>query len=119
MGPVSGFVLQAEGEPSLYIAGDTIWCDEMAEALRTYQPAVTVVNTGAAQFNVGGPITMTAEEVVAVCRELPTTHVIAVHMEAVNHCLLARAELCQTLEIEGLSAQVIIPADGEVAFEQA
>lgn len=117
MGPVSGFALQAEGEPSLYIAGDTIWCDEMAEALRTYQPAVTVVNTGAAQFNVGGPITMTAEDVVAVCRELPATRVIAVHMEAVNHCLLTRAELGQKLEVEGLSAQVIIPADGEVAFE--
>src|SRR5262245_22375676 len=26
MGPVSGFVLQARGEPGLYIAGDSIWC---------------------------------------------------------------------------------------------
>lgn len=117
MGPVSGFVLQAESEPTLYLAGDTIWCDEVGAALRTHHPAVTVVNTGAAQFNLGGPITMTAEDVVAVCRELPTARVIAVHMEAVNHCLLTRAELRQALETEGLSAQVTIPADGEIAFK--
>ena len=29
MAPVSGFVLHAPGEPSLYIAGDTILCDEV------------------------------------------------------------------------------------------
>jgi len=26
MGPVSGFVFSAPGEPKIYIAGDTIWC---------------------------------------------------------------------------------------------
>src|SRR3954447_1769872 len=29
MGPVCGFVLRAPGEPVLYVAGDTIWCDEV------------------------------------------------------------------------------------------
>ena len=32
MGPVSGFVLAAAGEPTLLIAGDTIWCDELRGA---------------------------------------------------------------------------------------
>lgn len=116
MGPVSGFVLQAAGEPSLYIAGDTIWCNEVAEALLKYQPHLTVVNAGAAQFLSGGAITMTAQDVVTVCRQLPTTHVIAVHMEALNHCLLTRMELRRILEAEGLSQQVTLPADGEIAF---
>jgi L-ascorbate metabolism protein UlaG (beta-lactamase superfamily) len=116
MGPVSGFVLQAADQPSLYIAGDTIWCDEVAEALQTYLPAVAVINTGAAQFLSGGPITMTAEDVIAVCRQLPMTRIIAVHMEAINHCLLTRAELGRILEQAGVAEQVIIPADGEVAF---
>src|SRR3954449_470936 len=29
MGPVCGFVLRAPGEPALYVAGDTIWCEEV------------------------------------------------------------------------------------------
>jgi L-ascorbate metabolism protein UlaG (beta-lactamase superfamily) len=114
MGPVSGFVLRAAGEPTLYIAGDTIWCEEVAQALRTHQPDVTVANAGAAQFLSGDPITMTAEDVVQVCRALPKTRIIAVHMEAVNHCLLTRRQLHERLEQERVSAQVAIPADGEL-----
>lgn len=113
MGAVSGFVLRAAGEPTLYIAGDTIWCDEVARALSQHQPDVTLVNAGAAQFLSGDPITMTAADVIQVCRTRPQTQVIAVHMEVVNHCLLTRSELRQRLEQVGVSAQVMIPADGE------
>ena len=42
MGAVSGFVLQAPGEPILYIAGDTIWCDDVQRALSLYQPGAVI-----------------------------------------------------------------------------
>lgn len=114
MGPVSGFFLQAEGEPSLYIAGDTVWCPEVQSALATFSPEAVMLNAGAAEFLVGGPITMTAEDVSRVCRAAPTARVIAVHFETVNHCRLTRAALKQHLEEEGLADQVQIPADGAV-----
>lgn len=113
MGRVSGFVLQAEGEPSVYIAGDTIWCDEAREALDAYKPDVTVVNAGGARFIVGDPITMDEEDVVAVCRYAPGTRVIAVHMDAINHCHATRDVLRSRLKAEGLLDQVAIPMDGE------
>lgn len=113
MAPVSGFVLQASGEPTLYIAGDTIWCPEVAEALRTYRPDVVVLNAGAAQFLTGGPITMTAEDVAAVCRAAPQAQVVAVHMEVVSHCKLTREALHRALAAAGQEARVLIPADGE------
>ncbi len=53
MGAVSGFVLAAAGEPTLYIAGDTIWCEEVRTALEQHQPDVVVVNAGAAQLAEG------------------------------------------------------------------
>ncbi|UFJ42221.1 MBL fold metallo-hydrolase [Brevibacillus humidisoli] len=114
MGPVSGFVLQSAEEPILYIAGDTIWCPEVKEALDRYRPQVAVVNAGGARFLEGDPITMTAEDVEAVCRHAPETRVIAVHMEAINHCLLTREELSRSLNQAGLRKQVVIPGDGEV-----
>jgi L-ascorbate metabolism protein UlaG (beta-lactamase superfamily) len=113
MGTVSGFVLRAPGAPGLYIAGDTIWCAEVESALTEYHPDVTIVNAGAATFLTGDPITMSAEDVVHVCEALPSTRVIAVHMETVNHCLLTRAALRQHLESAQLTERVIIPADGE------
>ena len=113
MGVVSGYVLKAEGAPSLYIAGDTIWCPEVREALQTYTPEVVVLYSGAASFLTGGPITMDADHVVAVCREIPSAKVIVIHMETMTHCLLTRAELRKRLEQEGLVHQVMIPRDGE------
>lgn len=112
MAPASGFVLGARGEPFLYIAGDTIFCPEVEEALLRHRPDVTVVNAAGARFLTGDPIVMTAEDVVSVCCVLPTTRVIAVHMEALNHCFLTREQLRETLRREELLDRVEIPEDG-------
>jgi L-ascorbate metabolism protein UlaG (beta-lactamase superfamily) len=113
MAPVSGYVLRAPGEPTLYLAGDTIWCDEMQSALHDHQPQVIVVNAGAAQFLEGDPITMTADDVTRVCQAAPKAQVIAAHMEAINHCLLTRADLAFQLEAARVIGQVAIPQDGD------
>jgi hypothetical protein len=111
MAPSSGYVLTSAGEPTLYIAGDTIWYDQVAETLKQFNPQMIVANAGAAQFLHGDPITMTAGDVVRVCRAAPQAQVVAVHMEAINHCLLTRAELAQHAKDAGV--RVIIPEDGE------
>jgi L-ascorbate metabolism protein UlaG (beta-lactamase superfamily) len=113
MAPVSGFVLRAPGEPVLYIAGDTIWCEEVEAVLRMFKPALAVVNAGAAQFLEGDPITMTADDVVAVCHSAPQAQVVAVHMEAINHCLLSRADLAFQMEAARVIHQTAIPSDGD------
>lgn len=113
MAPVSGYILQVEGEPSLYIAGDTIYYQEIAKVLTLYQPALIVVNAGGARFDVGDPITMTAQDVVMVCQQAPHSQIIAVHMDAINHCLVSRDHLRAYLKEKGLLGQVLIPMDGE------
>lgn len=112
MGPVSGFVFQAPGEPVVYLAGDTIWCSEVAETLDKYRPEWTIVNAGGARFTVGDPIIMTAQDVTAVAQHASYTQIVAVHMEAINHCLLTRSELTEHINREGLEGRVHIPADG-------
>lgn len=112
MGHVSGFVIE-RGEKKIYIAGDTIWCEEVAHALATHRPQFIVLNAGAAHFLQGGPITMTAADVVQVCRSAPAAKVIAVHMETVNHCLLTRDALKGVLTKNRLMEQCLVPADGE------
>jgi len=113
LAPVSGFVLLAAGNPTLYIAGDTIWCEDVERALRDHRPKVIVLNTGAARFLEGDPITMTADDVISTCQAAPEAQVVAVHMEAINHCLLTRADLAFQLEAERVIQRVAIPADGD------
>jgi L-ascorbate metabolism protein UlaG (beta-lactamase superfamily) len=100
LAPVSGFVLGG-----LYIAGDTIWCDEVADAVDRHRPAVAVVNAGGARFLEGDPIVMTAEDVREVAARMPA--VVAVHMEAINHCIVTRAE------VRAAAPSVLVPEDGE------
>lgn len=119
MGKVSGFVIRAEGEPTLYLAGDTIWCPEVEDALAAHAPAIVVVNSGAAQFLVGDPITMTAADVVQVCEAAPESTVIAVHMEAINHCLLTRHALAAAAEEAGVGDRLRIPTNAEIVAVEA
>ena len=107
LGPTAGFVIGG-----VYVAGDTIWCDEVRAALDEHRPEVVVVNAGGARFTGGDPIVMTIDDVVAVARHAPQVRVIAVHLEAINHCLETRAELRQRLLEEGLTGQVTVPEDG-------
>ncbi|MEZ3163083.1 MBL fold metallo-hydrolase [Halorubrum sp. RMP-47] len=104
MGPVSGFVF--EGEETLYLAGDTVWYEPVAETLGEFDPDAVVLNGGAARFNQGEPITMGVADVAAV-REATDAAVAVVHMEAINHCLLSREELRAATE------DVRVPEDGE------
>jgi L-ascorbate metabolism protein UlaG (beta-lactamase superfamily) len=113
MAPVSGYVLSRVGEPTIYIAGDTVWCPEVAAAIETHKPDIIVVNAGAAQFLEGGPITMDAADVLQVCTAAPGADVIAVHMDAINHCILTRRGLREALDHSPAKSRVRIPQDGE------
>jgi L-ascorbate metabolism protein UlaG (beta-lactamase superfamily) len=112
MAPVSGFVLAAPGEPTLYIAGDTILCDEVHTATAEFSPAVIVVNASAAQFDEGGPIVMDNDDVVALARSAPEARVVAVHFETVSHSTETRADLRARISAEGLT-NVAVLEDGE------
>jgi len=109
LAPVSGFVLRAAGEPTVYVAGDTIWCDDVRTAIDEHDPDLIVVNASGARFVEGDPIVMTAEDVATTARHA-RGHVVAVHLEAINHCLETRADLLARLEAEGVD--VSVPADG-------
>ncbi len=115
MGPVSGFVLRAPGEPVLYVAGDTIWCEEVAEAIAEHDPDVIVVNAGGARFTEGDAITMTAQDVLETARAAPSAQVVVVHLEAINHCVETRDDVAEVIGAAGLDRddRVKVPVDGE------
>ena len=117
MGPVSGFVfeyLQARNQEGdkIYVAGDTIWHPEVVRALDTLKPQMTVLNAGGAQFLQGEPITMTAEDIALVHQQAPDTHIVAIHMDVVNHCHIKRVDLQKAMDEKQIKVE--IPADGEV-----
>jgi L-ascorbate metabolism protein UlaG (beta-lactamase superfamily) len=100
LAPVSGFVLD-----DIYIAGDTVWYDEVEATIARHAPRVAVVNAGGAEFIEGGLIVMGIDDVREVVARVPT--VVAVHMEALNHCYLERESLRRAVPA------VLVPEDGD------
>jgi L-ascorbate metabolism protein UlaG (beta-lactamase superfamily) len=100
MGAVSGWIVDG-----LYVAGDTIWCDEVSDALEQHRPRAIVLNASGARFNVGDPIVMDTEDVRRV-RDATDAPIAVVHLEAINHCVEPRAAY------RGVTG-VHVPADGE------
>ncbi|MCG8633926.1 MAG: MBL fold metallo-hydrolase [Desulfobacterales bacterium] len=108
----AGFFLELPGEPSIYISGDTVFTEDVEQALTELKPDVAVVAAGGAGLDAGGPILMPVEEILKFVRMAPG-RVIANHLEALNHCPVTRAGLRSELEKQGLAAKVLIPSDGE------
>lgn len=124
MGGVNGLVFEAEGEPTIYWAGDTI-LDEAGEVeaiLKRFKPDVVIAHTGGPVVKVISPEILLMDAAQAVTffkhavRENAQVQIIAIHMDALDHCFSTREDLVSALDIHAaeLQSQVTIPSDGEL-----
>ena len=112
MGIVNGFVFKKDNK-TVYIAGDTIWYDEIALEIDQHQPQHIIVAGGAATFDVGDPIIMTSEDIIKVCTYAPESTVWVTHLEAVSHCREDRKYTRKQILENGLEKKCLILDDGE------
>ena len=117
MGDVSGYVLMNESEPTLYIIGDSIWVRQVEDILNKYAPDIVVTNSGGAYIPgfESTLILMEEEETIKVAKGAPQSTIIAVHMEALDHCTVTRESLRHRVsKEEHMAGSFHIPGDGEV-----
>jgi len=110
MGQVSGYMI-AHKKQSLYIAGDTIWCEEVKKVIDILNPDHIIVNGGGARFLQGDAITMTGKDVLELSK-VTNNKISVVHLETVNHCLEKRKDFRELVQQNQLEKQVMIPDDG-------
>lgn len=114
MGKVSGFVLQAEYEPTVYWAGDTVWTNYVQTVIEDMQPDIIITHSCGAVWGDSAPIVMDAVQTVAVCQVAPNSTVIATHMEALDHATISRDALRTYADEVGIRREkLLIPVDGE------
>ncbi|MFZ7214300.1 MBL fold metallo-hydrolase [[Pasteurella] aerogenes] len=112
-GEAMGVVMQADGEKTLYIVGDTIWNEEVDFALNRYKPEVIVMNTGYAQLQgFSDSIIMGKADVAKARQAAPKADIITVHMDAVNHAAVTSDEMRKFVKENKLS-KVAVPKEGE------
>lgn len=117
MGNTSGFVFEAENEPTVYWAGDTIWCQPVAEVINDVEPDIIITHSCGAIWGDQVLIVMDAAQTVAVCRAAPNSIVIATHMESIDHATISRMALRKHADENGIQDEkLLIPEDGEKLF---
>lgn len=114
MGDASGFVLEHETEPTVYWAGDTIWCQAVEAVICQRKPSVIITHSGGAVWGNQVSIIMNAEQTVKVCMAALSSTVIATHMEALDHTTTTRQALRNYAEAHAINAEhLLIPFDGQ------
>ncbi|WP_316752959.1 MBL fold metallo-hydrolase [Pedobacter gandavensis] len=117
MGKTSGFVLKAKNQPTVYIVGDAIWTEDIKKNIKKFDPDYIVVNSGGARIQgyENTAIIMDEAQTMALIGESGKAKVIAVHMDALDHCRTTRSSLSkEAVEFNICKDKLIIPQDGEV-----
>lgn len=110
---VSGVMLTAPAEKTLYIAGDTIWYEGVKKNIERYHPEIIAINAANAQFYDGTPLLMGLDGLYEVAKAAPQATIVATHMDTVNHARVTRADLKTFVSEKEIAHRVYIPEDGE------
>jgi L-ascorbate metabolism protein UlaG (beta-lactamase superfamily) len=118
IGVVSGFVFEADGEPTVYWVGDSIWCEAVENTIDQFKPDIIITHSGGAKLPGFETIIMDGEQTLTTARSAPQAKVVAIHLEALDHCTEKRETLRHMADKQALPAsRLLIPEDGElIAF---
>jgi L-ascorbate metabolism protein UlaG (beta-lactamase superfamily) len=115
VGPVTGFVLEAPGWPSVYVSGDNASLDLVDEIAARFAPiGVAVLFAGAARVpSIQGQLTLTSVDAVAAARMVGARAVVGVHTEDWEHFSESRAQLEAAFAADGMADLLAATPRGE------
>lgn len=116
VGHVVGFLLESPMLPGpVYISGDTVWFDGVAEVARRFRVHTAFLHLGGVRFPISGPLryTFDAREAVTAAQALGARRIIPVHYDGWTHFKQGPDEARRELARAGLSDRVTWLTPGE------
>ncbi len=109
-GPVTGFALAFRDAPEsvVYVSGDTVWHEGLAQVARRFRVRTAVLFMGAARVPEAGPwhLTLTAEEGVKAAAAFPEAAIVPLHYEGWAHFTESREAIARAFAEAGLEERV-------------
>lgn len=105
-GEVIGFALAIEDGPAIYISGDTVWYEGVAEVARRFAVAVAVLFTGAAKPRGPFHVTMDSNDAIEAAHAFADATILAVHNEGWAHFTQSQADLAKAFAAVGLGGRL-------------
>jgi L-ascorbate metabolism protein UlaG (beta-lactamase superfamily) len=115
VGPVVGFVLEKEGEPTVYVSGDNASLP-LVEQIAGRFPSIdiAVLFSGAARVaGLDAALTLTSTDAATAARLLGSPRVVALHVEDWEHFSENRSDLEAAFSSAGLSDLLVTTPRGE------
>ena len=109
-----GVVFKGEDEPTLYLAGDTIWFDGVKQAINIHKPDYIVLNAACTQTPQGMPVLMGISDIKELHSYYPQGKLIASHLDCIDNAALSRTAM-RNSEIKDY---IYLPADGEIIMPE-
>ncbi len=105
-GPVIGFVAAFTDAPAegIYVSGDTVWFDGVAEVAQRFPVKTAILFLGAARVAAVGPwhLTMTAAEAVEAARAFDGARIVPLHYEGWEHFSESRGDIERAFRAAGI-----------------
>lgn len=115
-GKVNGFVVFFQDTPdqTIYVSGDTVWYEGVAEVARRFRVQIAILHLGAARVPEVGAfhLTMTAEEAVEAARHFTNATIVPVHFEDWAHFSEGREEVARAFSSAHLDKRLQWPERG-------
>lgn len=105
-GDVIGFVVSRERGRPIYISGDTVWFDGVAEVARRFKASVVLPFAGAAQTRGPFHLTMDTNDTVETARAFPDALIMPVHTDGWAHFRQNAADLRLTFDALGFGKRL-------------
>ena len=101
-GDVIGFVLAADEGRAIYVSGDTVWYEGVAEVARRFDVGIAILFTGAARPRGAFHMTMDSNDAIATAHAFGTATIVAVHNEGWAHFTESQDALAKDFTVLGM-----------------
>jgi L-ascorbate metabolism protein UlaG (beta-lactamase superfamily) len=105
-GDVIGFVLAAKDSRPIYISGDTVWYDGVAEVARRFKAGVVMPFAGAAQTRGPFHLTMDTNDTIETARAFPDATIVPLHTDGWAHFKQNADDLRTSFETLGFGSRL-------------
>ena len=112
-GDVIGFVLTSKDKsPPIYISGDTVWYDGVAEVARRFKAGVVLPFAGAAQTRGPFHLTMDTNDTIETARAFPEAVIVPLHTDGWAHFRQNAKDLRASFDTLGFGSRLKILEPG-------
>ena len=106
-GDVVGFLIGRE-QPgdAIYVTGDTVWYDGVAEVARRFSPKLVILFAGSAEPRGSFHMTMDSNDAIETAHAFPDAAIVAIHNHGWAHFKESAADLARSFAALGLAERL-------------